>query len=338
MSKTAKIKLALLDNMVWVLVAVFFLINAIFTRNFATPGNLLNILNQSAPMGMLVLGQGMVMLVGELDLSLDATLAFAPGVAVLLLGGMGMPGGVVILGTLLVGAAVGLFNGFFVAKLKANSFLSTLSAQIVMRGLVIFMVPFALRGLSPTFTFLGRGRILGTVQVASVALLIIYAIFEFITRKTIFGRKFKLTGGNRRAAFISGINTDRVVISAFVISGVLASVAGLILSGRTESISNNMGLNLVTMSLAGAILGGSSFDGGQGKPIGLLGGALLLGMFDNALNLQGVEISLVDATKGALIFLAILLDRWRVRANAGVIHKENIRKLNAEHGARENPE
>lgn len=331
MGKAAKIKLALLDNLVWVLVAVFFLLNAVFTPRFATTGNLLNILNQVAPLGLLVLAQGMVMLVGELDLSLDATLAFAPGVAVLMTAQSGVPGGIVILLTLLVGAAVGLFNGFFTAKLKANSFLATLSAQIVMRGLVVFLVPFALRGLSSTYTFLGRGRLFGAIQVAPIALLVIYLIFELVTRKTIFGRQFKLTGGNRRAAFISGISTDRVVITAFIIAGVLASVAGLIMSGRSESISNNMGLNMVTMAIAGAILGGSSFDGGQGKPIGLLGGALLLGMFDNALNLQGVEISLVDATKGALIFLAILLDRWRVRANAGVVHKENIKKLSGEH-------
>jgi simple sugar transport system permease protein/ribose transport system permease protein len=327
---TTKIKLTLLDNLVWVLVAAFFLFNAFFTPAFFSGRNLLNILFQSSMMGMLVLAQGMVMMVGELDLSLDAILAFAPGVTVLLGTMTGIPPFACILLTLALGAAVGLFNGFFVAKAKANSFLFTLSAQIVMRGLVLFWVPFSIAGLNDAYTFLGKGRI-ADIPVAAVAFIAIFMVFEIIFRKTIFGRKFTLTGGNRQAAFISGINTDKVIILAFVIAGVLASVAGLIAAGRQNAVSNSMGTNMVTMAIAGAILGGCSFNGGVGKPIGMLGGALLLGMIDNALTLLGVNVNLVSATKGALIFVAIMLDGWRYRANASILHKENMKKLAESH-------
>jgi simple sugar transport system permease protein/ribose transport system permease protein len=201
-----------------------------------------------------------------------------------------------------------------------------MSTQIVMRGLVLFLVPFSLAKLDPFYTWLGRGRI-GPLQVAVLALIIIYAAFEFFFRKTTAGRRFLLTGGNRRASFISGINTEKVVIMAFVLAGLLSAIAGLITAGRQNAVSNNMGSGLVMMAFAGAILGGCSFNGGMGKPVGMLGGTLLLGMLDNALTLNGVDVNLVSATKGALIFLAILLDHLRDRLTAWIMHRENVRRL-----------
>lgn len=321
-----KIQLTLLDNLVWVLLALFFVVNALFTPNFFSGKNQLNILYQSATLGLLVLGQGIVMMVGELDLSVEATLAFAPGVTILLAEQFGLNPVVCILLTLLIGVLVGCFNGACVAKLQTNSFLLTMSSEIVMRGLVLFLVPFSLSGLSPIYSYLGRGRV-GTLQVAIPALLIVYLIFEFIFRKTIFGRRFTLTGGNRKAAYISGINTDRVMITAFALAGLLAALAGLITAGRQNAVSNSMGDGMVMMAFAGAILGGCSFNGGMGKPIGMLGGTLLLGMIDNALTLNGVDVNLVSATKGGLIFLAILLDRARFKLSLRIMHQENVRKL-----------
>jgi len=321
-----KIQLTIIDNLVWVLLILFFIFNVLFTKNFFSLQNQINIVYQTTVVGMLVLAQGIVMMVGELDLSIDSTLAFAPGVAVLFFGNILSPE-LLIIATLTTGALVGLFNGVFITKMHANSFLLTLSTEIVMRGLVLFMIPFSIAGLPPAYSFLGRGKIGAMLPVAVVAMIIIFIVFEFLFRKTIFGRKFLLTGGNRQAAFISGINTDKVVITAFMLAGILASTAGLIAAGRQNAISNNMGKDLVMMAFAGAILGGGSFNGGMGKPVGMLGGALLLGMIDNSLNLLGVNVSLVSASKGALIFIAILLDRSRFMLNTIIMHKENIRKM-----------
>jgi simple sugar transport system permease protein/ribose transport system permease protein len=323
-----RFQLLLLDNLVWLLLLLFFLFNAFFTTSFLKPRNLINILFQSSLVGMLVLAQGMVMMVGELDLSIDAILAFAPGLTILLAKAYpGLNPVFCIVLTLCLGAAVGSFNGFFVAKLKTNSFLLTLSSQIVMRGLVLFLVPFSLSKLDPVYVFLGRTWLGGVFPVAALAFLGIFLVFEFIFHKTIFGRKFMLTGGNRRASYIAGINTDGMIVWAFVIAGILAAVAGLIAAGRQNAVSNNMGENMVMMAFAGAILGGCSFNGGVGKPIGMLGGALLLGMIDNALTLQGVEVNLVSVTKGALIFITILLDLVRNRMIIHIMHRENLRKL-----------
>jgi len=328
MRRSSKIQLIILDNLVWVLLLLFFVFNAVNTPAFFTLRNQINILFQSSLVGMLVLAQGIVMMVGELDLSIDSTLAFAPGVTILLATSVfPMSPALCIILTLIIGMLVGLFNGVFVAKIKANSFLLSLSTQIVMRGMILFLVPFSLAGLDPLYAYLGRGRIGSLFPVAAIAFVLIFFIFEFIFRKTVFGRRFMLTGGNRRASFISGINTDRVIILAFVIAGMLAAVAGLIAAGRQNAVSNNMGAGLVMMAFAGAILGGCSFKGGVGKPIGMLGGALLLGTIDNALTLLNVNVNLVSATKGGLIFLAILLDQARFKLNELIMYKENIRKL-----------
>ena len=328
MRTITKIQLALLDNLVWLLLLIFFIFNAFFTKNFFSVQNQVNILYQTTAVGLLVLAQGIVMMVGELDLSLDSSLAFAPCVTILMSASMPWMNPVVsIVVTLTIGAAIGMFNGICISVMKANSFLLTLSTQIVMRGLVLFMIPFSIARLPFVYTYLGRGKVNAVFPVAIIAMLTIFVFFEFMFRKTIFGRKFLLTGGNRQAAFISGINTNKVITTAYVLAGVLAATAGLISAGRQNAISNTMGTGLVMAALTGSLLGGSSFSGGKGKPIGMLGGALLLGMIDNSLNLQGVNVNLVSASKGALIFVAIMLDRARVKLNAVIMHKENIRKL-----------
>lgn len=326
MKPITKFKLFVLDNLVWLLIVMFFIYNTISTPSFFTAKNQINILFQTSLMGMLVLAQGIVMMVGELDLSLEATLAFAPGLTILLTTITELNPLLCILITLLIGALIGLFNGVCVAKMKANSFLLTLSSQIVMRGLVLFLIPFSLSSLNPLYTVLGRGKI-GVIPVAAVAFIVIFAVAEVVFSKTIFGRKFILTGGNRQASYISGINTDRVIIRAFVIAGLLAAVAGLIAAGRQNAVSNSMGTNMGMMAITGAILGGCSFSGGMGKPIGMFGGALLLGMIDNALTLKGVNVNLVSMTKGILIFVAILLDISKFKIKAGIMYKENLKKL-----------
>jgi len=330
MSKSLKIKLFLLDNLIWVIVVVYFLINAIVTPNFLTYKNLINILYHSAILSMLVLAEGLVLISGHLDLSIDSILAFAPGIA-MLLATKWIPGGLspvtCIIVTLLVGALMGYFNGFMIARVRVNPFLQTLSLEIVLRGLVLFLVPLSIFPLHEIYTFAGSGRIFGNFPVAILIVLAIYLIFHFILQYTTYGRNFMATGGNVRASYVAGIDTKKMIISAFVIAGLLAGVAGLLAAGRQGSVSNTMGEGMVMLAFAGAILGGCSLDGGKGTSLGMLGGAILLGMFSNSLNLLGVQVNLVYATQGALIFVAILLDRYRERERARLLREEQIKKM-----------
>lgn len=329
MSKKLKAQLFVLDNLIWVIVIGFFLINAFFTPRFATPTNIVNIFYHSAIMSMLVLGQGLILIMGNLDLSIESTLAFAPGIAMLvatqwIAGGL-HPVMAIIL-TLAIGALVGFFNGFCISKVKVNPFLQTLSMMIILRGLILYLVPFSIFPLHKTYIYAGQARI-GEIPVSIPIVLVIFLISHCLLQYTPFGRRFMATGSNPRASFICGVDTTKMVIYAFMISGFLAAVAGLLAAGRQGSVSNTMGDGMVLLAFAGAILGGASLEGGKGTPIGMLGGAVLLGMFSNSLNLLGVGVTIVYATKGALIFLAILIDRVRVKIRNHLLHQEQLRKI-----------
>ncbi|MDX9872208.1 MAG: ABC transporter permease [Clostridia bacterium] len=333
MSKKLKLQLFLLENMIWVLIAVFFLFNAFVTTNFATPRNIINILYHSSIMSMLVLGQGIIMVIGNLDLSLESTLAFAPGLTMLLAvnwfpGTLG-PITCIIL-TLLIGVLVGIFNGVLISKVQVNPFLQTLSVLIMLRGLVLFLVPFSIFPLPEAYSFVGQAWLFDKIPAAIVVVFLIYFIFHIVFQYTTFGRKFMATGGNARASFVSGIDTTKMVIIAFALSGLLAAVAGLLTAGRQGSVNNSMGEGMVMLAFAGAILGGASLEGGKGTPVGMLGGAILLGMISNSLTLLGVQATLVYATQGALIFLAIIIDRLRIYVRNRLLHQEQLRKLKLE--------
>lgn len=330
MKRRTSIQLLLIDNLIWVLVAAFFLINALFTPRFATYRNVVNIMYHSAIMSLLVLGQGLVLINGKLDLSIESTLGFAPGIALLLsmriapeIVGPGMA----IVITLLVGAGLGWFNGFCIARLKINPLLQTLAMMIMIRGILLYIFPFSLFPLDPVYRFAGAGRLPGNIPVAVPIVLVVFLVLNGILQHTPFGRRFVSTGGNPRASYVAGIPVDRMTVAAYVIAAVLAAMAGMIAAGRQGSVSNSMGEGMVLLSFAGALMGGASLHGGKGTPLGMLGGALLLGMFSNSLNLLGVGPSLIYASKGALIFLALLLDRSRSRWRSELLHREQVQAL-----------
>jgi simple sugar transport system permease protein/ribose transport system permease protein len=330
MPKKLQFELFLLENLIWVILIGFFLLNAFITPMFATYGNLVNILYHSAIMSMLVLGEGLILVIGHLDLSIESTLVFAPGIAMLLatrwLPFHLDPVTTIIL-TLAVGALVGWFNGVCIAKIGVNPFLQSLSMMIILRGLVLFLVPLSIFPLDKIYIYAGQARMIGNIPVAIPIVIVIFLIFQFVLQYTSFGRHFMATGGNARASYISGINTGRMVTYAFIIAGLLAAVAGLLAAGRQASVSNSMGEGMVLLAFAGAILGGASLEGGKGTPLGMLGGALLLGMISNSLNLLGVGVTLIYATQGALIFVAIVLDRVRIKLRNYLLHQEQVRKL-----------
>jgi simple sugar transport system permease protein/ribose transport system permease protein len=326
-----RLQLIALDNLIWAILICFFLINALFTPNFLVYDNIINIFYHSAILSMLVLGQGLVLLTGNLDLSIESTLAIAPAVAMLAatkwVPGIG-PYAAIIL-TLGMGAFIGLFNGFVVARVGIHSFIHTLSMLIILRGLTLFLVPFAIYKLDPTYTFIGSARVSGNIPVAVLFMLSIFIIMHLILHNTPFGRHLLATGGNPKASFISGIDTGRMVIYGFVLAGILAAVAGLMAAGRQDAINNTMGKDMVLLSFAGAILGGASLRGGRGTPLGMLGGALLLGMIDNSLTLIGINVFILYACYGLLIFLAVVLDRLKAKWREHLFHQESLRRLHA---------
>jgi simple sugar transport system permease protein/ribose transport system permease protein len=147
----------------------------------------------------------------------------------------------------------------------------------------------------------------------------------FIMYKTRFGRFLIATGGNPKASYIAGININRMVIYSFILSGLLASSAGILTVGRQGLVSNQMGNGLGIMSIAGAILGGVALIGGKGTVFGMLGGVVLLSIFDNSLNLLAVNVFLIAVVKGLLILFAIIMDSFKANIRISILQKEKLK-------------
>jgi len=307
-----KIRDTILHNLGWVIMIGTLIFGMIFVPYFSAPRNLINILYHSSILGILVLAESLCLLSGNLDLSIESTLAMSVAIPALCMVKWfpSMPPGMGVGLTFLIGLLIGLTNGFFIVKMGINPLLMTLSMLIILRGLMLYLVPMAIAGLPKEYLFIGGAPILD-LPLPIVVLIGAYVFFYFVMKYTNFGRGVYATGGNKIAAFTAGINTDGVVISIFALSGLLASVAGWIMVGRIESVSNIMGEGMVFFAFAGAVLGGLSLKGGIGTISGAFSGVLLLGIIDNLLRLGDVSPYLVHALKGFLILIAITVDSFK---------------------------
>ncbi len=323
-----KIKILLLDNLIWVLFLSFFFVDAVSIPYFFSFENIVNIFYHVSSLGLLVLAEGLILITGQLDLSVESTLVFAPGVALLICNAISpnTSPAIMILLSLAIGLGVGILNGTLITRLKMNSLLVTLATNIVLRGLVYFLLPLSIVNLAPGFAFAGSARV-GTMPVAVLILVGIYIIFAIFMARSRFGRFLVATGGNPRASYIAGVKTDRVIVITFGIAGALAALAGIIAAGRQGSITNSMGIGQSIMAIAGPILGGISLSGGRGTVFGMLGGTLLLSLFDNSLTLMAVNVYLVNVVKGSLILLAIILDSVKSTLRTKILYRERVKFL-----------
>lgn len=327
MRKGTAVILFAVENVIWVILLIFVMISAFFIPKFFGVKNFINIFYAVSALSMIVLAQGICLLSGNFDLSVESTIGFAPMIGALLIFKW-LPGInplIAIFITLSVGALIGLFNGLIVTKIKLNAFLQTLALLIFLRGLMLFLMPRTLYNFPKTFSFLGNAKI-GSFPVSILVVLFIYFSFYIIFTKTAFGRRFYAVGGNPMAAITSGINVDLMVTMAFVISGTLSALGGLLMAGRMDAVVNSMGEGLAMVTFAGAVLGGVSLKGGVGKITGILGGVLLLGVIDNALTIIGMNVFLIYATKGFILWMAIITDQLKENLRQRVLMNEEIYK------------
>jgi ribose transport system permease protein len=214
---------------------------------------------------------------------------------------------------ILVGLACGLFNGLSVTYLNMNPFIVTLAAMSMARGLA-FIIPNGqtVFGFDDAFDSIGGGlwRIpgVGQVPIAGVVSLAALAIGAFVLRKTVFGSEVYSVGGNREAAMMAGIPVRRTQILVYMISGALAGLGGVILTGRLDSAQPIAATGLELNAIAAVVIGGASLFGGRGSMLGTILGVLLIGVINNGLTLHNVEPFWVQFIQGAVIFLAVLFD------------------------------
>lgn len=319
MEKTKKrldLKSLFMNYSVYLVLVVLVFYFSIANGDFLSTYNIENFLQQIPPVGILTVAYAMILICGYVDLSIGYV-GMAAGMVGLYASNSGLPAPLVIILSLLVGAALGTMNALLIKKFDLPSFILTLGTSYVIKGILGFFTDEQFIGSEKEwFNKLAKTPI-GTDMIKSNALIfiVVIIIFVFVMKNTRLGRHTYAVGSNQEAARLSGINTDLHVIKIFVIEGMLAAVAGLlIVSNLTGGASKDAnGLDLFAM--AAAIMGGTSFSGGIGTIGGAVAGILTLQIFKNGLTLMGVNSFLQDTVTGLVIILAIIVDYLKRRAS-----------------------
>ena len=293
-----------------ILMAVITIINS----NFLTANNLLNLLLQVTSNALIAFGMTFVILTGGIDLSVGSILALSSALTAGLLGS-GMPVTLAILISLVLGCILGMMNGLLISYGKLAPFIVTLATMTIFRGATLVYTngnPIT-KGLSDTFLFqfLGQGYIVG-IPFPVIIMFIVFIVLYVLLHKTAFGKSVYAIGGNEKAAYISGVKLNKVKIIIYSISGIMASISGLIITSRLSSAQPTAGASYEMDAIAAVVLGGTSLSGGKGRILGTLIGALIIGVLNNGLNIIGVSAFWQQVVKGVVILIAVLIDRFKV--------------------------
>lgn len=295
------------------LFAALFITLIFASDSFLSFRNLLNILNQNAPLAIIAMAGTLVIISGGFDLSTGSIFAVA-GVAAAWIG-LNLENEVlgILIGPL-IGLGLGLVNGLVITGLKVHSFLATLATSLVYRGLAILITGGSLISLTgnETFSALGRGRIWGINYVVFV-LLAVFALLTFFLNRTVAGRHIFAVGGNPMAATLSGVRNARIQVLTFMLSGLAAGLAGVITVSRVATGSAQLGIGFELQAIAAIILGGTSIYGGEGAVWRSFTGVMLLALINNGFNILSVNPFYKDLTTGAIIVFAVALSAGKKR-------------------------
>lgn len=284
---------------------------------FLTADNLLNILQQSSELSILVIAETLVLLCNRIDLSLESVVGLAPMLGAWLIfkdasmggSGFGLDPALGLAVVFLLGAAIGAINGFLIVKLRLTSFIVTLSMLILLRGLTLGLTNgTTLYDLPDSFLYIGSAKWFGVPASIWIAGLL-YLGFGLMLRYHRIGRALYAIGGNWEAARVAGIRVEAVVWGVYIVGGILAALAGLMLTGRIASVVSSQGQNMIFYVFAAAVIGGINLNGGRGRLLGALSGVLLLGVLQNVLTLSQVPTFWIDSVYGLIILIALVFSR-----------------------------
>jgi simple sugar transport system permease protein len=306
-------EVALLPVLVLLLV-----VGAVASPAFLTVSNFAGIGQQSSALGVVVVGESLILMIGGMDLSLESTYGLAPMVAAWLIVPVAAYGngtdlnpylGLLVL--IAVGAAVGLVNGLLIVKGRLNGFIVTLGMTIVLAGLQNGIVKAqSLFNLPTAFGYLGSAYF-GQLPVSLVVAVIIFVLVGLFLRYHRTGRAIYAVGGNPAAARAAGIKVERLKIGVYVAGSVLAAIGGLMEAGRVSAVTGQQGYGegIIFSVFAAAVIGGVSLRGGRGNMVGAASGVILLGLVQNILDLANVSNYWIEAIDGTVILFALFLAR-----------------------------
>jgi ribose/xylose/arabinose/galactoside ABC-type transport system permease subunit len=294
---------------VFVSFLLIFIVLSLVAPGFLTVQNLTTVLRQISINGILAIGITFVIITGGIDLSLGSTVALA-GVVAALFAKQGE--GILLMSLLsgiITGVLAGVVNGLVVTKGKVAPFIVTLGMMTILRGLALVVSNGRpVSDLSDAFNFIGGGSFLGIPLPILIFLAVILVSYVLLER-TVMGRYIYATGGNEKAAYASGVNTDKVKMFVYVICGAFAGLAGIVLASRINTGQPNAGISFELDAIAAVVIGGANLSGGIGKVTGPVLGVLIIGIINNGLDLLNVTSYYQQIIKGVIIIGAVLIDR-----------------------------
>jgi ribose/xylose/arabinose/galactoside ABC-type transport system permease subunit len=289
--------------------AALICVTAVVSPGFRSPNNIQNVLTIAAPLGIVVIGQVLVILVRGFDLSMASVMATAAVIATEFGNTSNFSIAGIVAVTLVMCVCVGLANGMLITRRRMSPFLATLATMIVLQGLRFAWTHGAPSGRVPeALRFVGTGNIAG-IPVNVLLLLFLAAGFWLLLRRTAFGRRVYLVGGSPRGAELVGVNVNRITIACYVLSAVLAGIGGVVLVGYVDGVDNWVGRGYELDSIVAAVMGGVALTGGRGSVLGGLVGALLLTVIFNIVLLLGLPVQFQFVVKGLVIIVAMAMLR-----------------------------
>ena len=365
------------NSMYYILIALIIAFQFLTNGVFLDPVNITNIILQNSYILILAIGMLMVIILGDVDLSVGAVAAFIGALSAIFIIRMGIPTFPAILLCLLIGLAIGAFQGFWISYVNVPAFIATLAGQLIFSGLTIvvldgrtlapfpenfqifssgfipdvfngsavhiftivvgvliavFMIVSAIRKrnsqkkqgveLESDIKFYAKMLVIIIIAVGFsyimalyeglpnvlILLAVLIMAYNFITNRTTIGRRLYATGGNEKAASLSGINTKRLKLIAFMNMGLLSAVAGIVFSGRLNAATATAGSGFELDAIAACYIGGASAYGGEGTITGAIVGGLVMGVLNNGMSLMGIGVDWQQAIKGAVLLLAVAFD------------------------------
>src|SRR3954451_18219167 len=294
------------------LAVVYFAITA---DRFLAPANLSLIVQQVMVVGTLGIAQTLVILTAGIDLSVGAIMVLSSIMMAKMSADQGVPGLLALLIGFVVGTACGLLNGSLVTRLRLPPFIVTLGTLNIFFALNLYISKSeTIRGTDMSSLLLWTGKTINfgdtRITYGSILMLIMFAAFAWVLKNTAWGRHVYATGDDPEAARLAGVRKDRVLLSVYIVAGLICAVAGWMLIGRIASASPQAGSTANLDSITAVVIGGTSLFGGRGLVVGTLIGAMIVGVLRNGLTLTGVDVLWQDFAVGILIIVAVAIDQW----------------------------
>jgi ribose/xylose/arabinose/galactoside ABC-type transport system permease subunit len=292
---------------IWIILGVLVVTASLVSPVFLTPRNLTVLLKQAAPLGILAVGQTLVILTGGIDLSVASVMATVSIFAAGITSGRDELVWPVVFFCLMFSVIVGLANGLMVTKLKVPAFIATLGMILIVQGIRFAYSKGTPKTYIPdTLRFWGRDS-LGPIPMALIVWLVVAIVAAFVLSRTTFGRRLYAVGGNARTAYLSGVNVDAIKIAAYTACSFLAGIAGLILVGYVGHADNWLGNGYELNAIAAVVIGGTAFEGGRGGQLGTIGGVLILTVLFNLVLMLQFPEETRRIVKGLVILAAVAL-------------------------------